>query len=925
VTLSGKDEIAKLAGNINRMLDNLDRADEAIRLDEERYRAFVSQSAEAIWCFDFRQPVPTHLPAEEQIDWAYNNGYLTECNDAMARMYGFQSSDQILGAKIGDILPKEDPKNLQFLYAILENDYSIANIETHDIDKDGNFFYTLNNLTGIIEDGKLVRIWGTQRDITNLKKNEENLRFLAHTISSVNDAVTITDLEGKLIFVNDAFCKTYGYTPQEVIGKGVDFLRAENQVPKEEIRQTTIEGGWSGELLNRRANGEIFPIYLSTSKVINEKGEIIGLVGISRDITEEKITLEALITSEMRYRNLFENATDAIFLLRGDKILDCNKSAERMFRCTHKELLDQHPLTFSPPIQPDGSDSNEKSLEKYKSALEGNPQNFEWMHRRFDGGSFYTEVNLSRIQLGGEWILLSIIRDFSERRRMEEALKASEEFNRGIIVNAPVGIIYLDATGIIVYENPEMMKMMGMPEGVPSAVTGKNILHIPNIVKAGGDSMIRRLLKGELIKGETIEYESLYGVKKTLEIHASPLKDSEGNIFGAVLMCVDITSYKQLEAQLRHSQKIEAIGTLAEGIAHDFNNLLTGIIGNTEFALISLGESHPVRRHLEQVQDISKRAAELTSRLLSFGRRKAEKLLPVNLNDAINETVNLIQRTIDPKISLITQKHPDLWITFADSGQIHQVLMNLLVNARDALPSGGTITIKSSNEIITTNYCLSHKLARPGEYIRLDICDDGLGISPEDLPRIFEPFFTTKEAGKGTGLGLAMVMDIIVNHKGWIEVESEPNKGTTFSVFLPRLQDTIREEKTSPEAQFQGGSETILLVDDEESVRALGKKTLERFGYTVLLASDGKEAIEIYQKKQSEIDLIIIDLLMPRISGKDTLLELQSLNKEVKVILCSGYAVGETVQEFLNMGAKGFVHKPFAFKQLLGAIREALD
>lgn len=511
------------------------------------------------------------------------------------------------------------------------------------------------------------------------------------------------------------------------------------------------------------------------------------------------------------------------------------------------------------------------------------------------------------------------------RSKTAEALRSSEELNRGIVNSAPIGIMFIDTEGNIVYENPAMARIASGQEFYPSSILGKRFQDISERNGRQAGEAFSELMAGRTVYKLEIDYQTETGSLLTLEIHGAPRKGSAGEIIGAVLMCYDLTKFRSIEGQLRQAQKMEAIGTLAGGIAHDFNNLLTGIMGNVELALMRLQYGEGIDENLDNIRKSSKRAAELTSQLLAFGRRRMEQPKATDLVQCIREAIKLVRRTISPLIEISIDTGEALKVIFADEGQMNQMLMNLMINACNAMPEGGILTINTENFEIDDEFSSIRADVEPGDYVKLTLNDTGIGIPPENLNRIFEPFFTTKDVGKGTGLGLAMVYGIVKGHKGWIEVESKIGVGTSFYVYLPadESEPDLVEEKVI--FSLEGGHETVMLVDDDEAVIGFGKDLLENFGYKVIIANDGFEAVEIYRRKQHSIDLIILDLSMPRKSGRESLKELLTINPDIKVIVSSGFDKGGPVNQLLEMGAKAFVPKPYGMEKMLGAVRKVLD
>jgi PAS domain S-box-containing protein len=383
---------------------------------------------------------------------------------------------------------------------------------------------------------------------------------------------------------------------------------------------------------------------------------------------------------------------------------------------------------------------------------------------------------------------------------------------------------------------------------------------------------------------------------------------------------------ERMQVQLRQAQKMEAVGTLAGGIAHDFNNLLQAVQGYAQLLLLRKDGDDDGQRELQQIVRAAERGADLTQQLLTFSRKVESELQPIDFNREVENVRLLLERTIPKMIEVEFRLAEDLKMVNADSGQVEQILMNLVVNAKDAMPDGGKLVVETANVTLDQDYCRIHRVANPGNYVQLTVTDTGHGIDKMTIEHIFEPFYTTKETGKGTGLGLATVYGIVKSHNGHIVCYSEPDEGTTFKIHLPTIDSTQEARKaedhlTAPE----GGSETILLVDDEEPIRSLGTQILEEFGYTVLTAADGESALRLYSEEQEKIDLVILDLIMPGMGGKLCLVELLKINLEAKVAIASGYSPDGPTKEILKNGAKGFISKPYDLRQMLRVVREVLD
>ncbi len=544
---------------------------------------------------------------------------------------------------------------------------------------------------------------------------------------------------------------------------------------------------------------------------------------------------------------------------------------------------------------------------------------YEVRLQRKDGSSFEGEISARVVTVKGEPGVQVWVRDVSKPKRSEEVQRRLAT----AIEQAAEAIVITDTKGDIQYVNPAFERITGYTH---EEVLGQN----PGLLQSGehDQSFYKNLWDtiehGDVWTGHFINRKkdgSLYHEEATI----SPVRDATGAIMSFVAVKRDITEQIQLSAQLAQAQKMEAIGTLAGGIAHDFNNLLQVTLGFSELLLAGKEEDDPDYADLLKILQAAKNGAELVQRLLTFSRKVEPKPIPLNLNRRIVVVEKLLKRTIPKMIDIRMNLSDDLAEISADPIQMEQVLMNLAVNARDAMPNGGKLILETKNVTLDEEYCTVHVGPSPGNYVSLTVSDTGHGMDKETAEHIFEPFYTTKELGRGTGLGLAMVYGIVSQHGGFIRCYSEVGRGTTFNVYLPAIQSLVEPGVETSEVMPAFGTETILLVDDEAFVRDLGERILSKAGYTILTAANGIDALDIYRKKGKQIDLVILDLIMPKMGGEGCLKELLKIDPGVKILVASGYAPDAAAGKPLALGARGFVSKPFGVRELLRQVRKALD
>jgi PAS domain S-box-containing protein len=511
------------------------------------------------------------------------------------------------------------------------------------------------------------------------------------------------------------------------------------------------------------------------------------------------------------------------------------------------------------------------------------------------------------------------------RKGSEKALRESEENYRTILENIEDSYYEVDLAGNLTFFNESACRILGYTRDELIGMNNREHTTEEN-AKKNFRTFSEVYRTGVPAKGFDWEIVRKDGTKRSIESSVSLIKNEAGQPIGFRGIVRDITERKELETQLRQAQKMEALGTLAGGIAHDFNNLLQAISGYTQLLLWGKSEDDSGTHELKEIERAAGRAAALIRQLLAFSRKVEGERRPVNLNQEIMDVEKVLQRTIPKMIDIEIGLSKELRTVRADPIQMEQILLNLGSNAADAMPEGGKLRIESQNASLDDDYCRNHLGAVSGEYVLLTVTDTGHGMDQETVQHIFEPFFTTKEIGKGTGLGLASVYGIVKSHGGYISCYSEVGRGTTFKIYLPAIEDRDgKSERPADKALPRGGIETILVVDDELSIREFAERILQRFGYQVLLARSGEEALEVYQGRKDGIDLVILDLGMPGIGGYACLRELLKTDPSARVMIASGYAIDARMKEIMKSGAAGYIGKPYQFRELLAKVRDVLD
>jgi len=754
---------------------------------------------------------------------------------------------------------------------------------------------------------------------------QESLSLQTATLESTADGILVVDMAGNIRKYNQRLLEVW-CIPEGFVQSNDDMqirLHMLNQVKDpDRVIQETAELYDHQEIEHHSVlelkDGRILERYSRRQRI---EGEITGRVISFRDITEHKRAEEAIKASEANYRAIFDSANDAIFIhdIETGEILDFNQRACEMFGYTRDEMrmLDVNGLSTG-----DYPYTQQDALRLMDRAAKEEPQLIEWKAKHKSGRIFWAEVSIKKAVIGGNDRMLAILREITERKLAEEALRENRQ-RLSTTLNAVPDMVYeLALDGTVLYANDIASKILGIPLEKLGEITLLDFIDEEGVRTATKE--IQRIL-------ETREasHNVLYNLKASdgriipVETHAVIL-ERKGQAPTVLGVARDITEKRMLEQQLLQAQKMESIGTLAGGIAHDFNNILGGILGYASFMKSKIETDHPFFKYLDTIERSSTRAAELTAQLLGFARGGKYDTRPLDLNEAIKETLEIIERTVDKSIAIETQMSESLPTIAADGGQLQQVLMNLFINAADAMPAGGRLTIETSAETLSERYARLHMGAKAGSYARLAVTDTGIGMDKETQKRIFEPFFTTKKEGKGTGLGLSMVYGVIKNHGGYITVYSEPGHGTTFKIYLPLSNEA--KKPIAPDAPAPSGSgELILVVDDEEPIRDFAKDVLEGNGYRVIVAEDGVQALGICEEYDGNISLVLLDMVMPKMAGHETFLRMRANNPKIRALLSTGYSQNSEAQAILDSGVKGFIQKPYQPNALLSKVRSVID
>ncbi|MBI5343626.1 MAG: PAS domain S-box protein [Deltaproteobacteria bacterium] len=653
--------------------------------------------------------------------------------------------------------------------------------------------------------------------------------------------------------------------------------------------------------------------------VYDGDGTFVYVDGLLLDITDRKHAEEERLSNERRFRAIADTATDAIVSTdSAGTIVFFNTSAEKLFGYESDELVGRS-LSLLVPVR--YRSAHERGMARFLKTGEARliGKTVELHGRKKDGTEFPIELSLATWKIGESVFFTGIIRDITARKSAEEELSrlatAVEQLAEAVVIT--------DTDGTIQYVNPAFEEITGYP---PGESVGRNA----SFLKSGRhEEAFYRDMWDTIRRGEvwTGHFFNLRKDGKVYEEDAliSPVRNDSGRIVNYVAVKRDVTKIVSLEKQLQTAQRMEAVGTLAGGIAHDFNNALTGVLGFAELLESQVGEDKRARSDLEQIKRCAERASNLTRQLLTFARRQTIAPVHLNMNDVVTDMTKFVAKIAGERIEMKTSLAKGLPSIRADFGQMEQILMNLCLNARDAMPDGGVIRIETGEEVLGGEYAMEHPYVKPGRYVKLSVSDTGSGMDEKTRERAFDPFFTTKGPERGTGLGLSVVYGIVKLNNGYINLYSEPGVGTTFRIYFPAVDEPSGAVAArNREEPIRRGTETVLLAEDDEVVRKLAERTLSDAGYTVLAARNGREAVEICRGHR-EIALAVLDMIMPELNGKEAFEAMRGLDPKIKAIFTSGHAVDANGKPFVLGEGIPFLQKPYSLVSLVRKVREVLD
>jgi PAS domain S-box-containing protein len=925
-----------------------------LRTSESRYRSIFDNAVEGIF-----QTTP--------------DGRFIAANWSLARMYGFKDPDELM-EKLTDIGTQlyVDPGQREALLAALQAEDVVSNLEFEVVRADGRTIWLRENVRAVRDDSnRLLYLEGTVEDVSDHWCAEQRRRLQYATARVFNEAASLAEARPKILQticeivdwdlgavwdVNASQgcleCDEIWHTPEVDVAdfekansnttyplghglagevwrtgepKWIANLAAEKSFPNAAIAVKAGMGSAFG--IPIKVCGEVQHVleFFSPKISLPDPELLQTLSAISNQLghlIERKAAEEALRTSEMRKTAIVLSALDCIISYDATgAITEFNPAAERTFGRTQSEVLGR---PIDEVILPEDLREYQRpafGLEQHGGNGLGHGRRFELIAVRGDGSEFPAEVALNRIAVEGAPMYTAYLRDISERKSAEQVTSELA----AVVANSNDAIVSCTLDGLIRSWNDGAEKIFGYT--AEDAVGRPLHMLMPADRLDEFPQMLLAVQRGESLSNyETVRLRK-DGRKINVSVTDSPIRGEGGTVAGVSSIARDITERKRLEEELLQSQKMEAVGRLAGGIAHDFNNILTAILGYSDLLIGQIEDRHWMWKHLNEIRKASDFAASLTQQLLAFSRRQPLFPRVFCINDSVRNIEKMLQRLIGERIRIRADLHAEIGRVKADPTQLEQVLLNLCVNARDAMPEGGTLTIATTDITYFLDDFVSTNEMPAGEYVKLTVSDTGVGIPAEVIKHVFEPFFTTKEKGQGTGLGLATCYGIVKQSGGYISVDSTVGSGTTFSIYLPRVEESGEPASSRKEiGLLPGGSETILYVEDELTVRSLTAHVLRRLGYTVLEAADGEQARAVVEgMNEQEIDLLFTDVVLPDFNGRELSEWVHREVGNMPVLFCSGYIDDNLLKQHGLGEDAAFLQKPFTPSDLAWKVRQVMD
>jgi len=852
--------------------------------------------------------------------WLVNaNGRFLDVNDAYCHMTGYSRED-LMGMQVSDVEARETRENVvEHIRKVM--DLGNDRFETRHLCRDGRIIDVEVSANYLDIEGGLFFVF--VRDISELKKNDEKLRVLSNAVEQSPTAVLIADADGVIEYVNPQFSSITGYSSSELLGGKPSVLKSGIHSPEfyKDMWSTITSGRtWRGDICNKKKNGELYWELRSISPIKNCTGEITHYVGIQIEDIERKRAQEALRESELRYRMLHLTSFDGIIMAESSgKITECNISAETIFGYGHDEMIGMELTALMPEKLRSG---HLAGFESFMRTGEKKAHNvlIETEGVRKNGEVFPVELIISSLYVNGKLFISGTIRDISERKKIEDKLRKSEERLAEAQGIARLGNWDLDVVTNELWWSDEIYRIFGLKP----REFGATYEAFLDTVHPEDREYVLRSVHEAVYNGEhySIQHRIVLpgGDVRIVHERAKVVFDDNGQPVRMMGTIQDISECKVMEEEAHKAQKLESLGVLAGGIAHDFNNILTGIVGNVFLTRKDVVPNGAIAERLEFIDNAVSRAKGLTHKLLTFSSGGTPVKQAVDLVCIAAETARLIFS--GSSIAFDVDAREGLCAVEADEGQIDQVFQNIYTNALQAMPERGHVSIRLEN-------CQGAEQSphSGSSYVKVTIADNGPGIPQEHIPKIFDPFFTTRAGGNG--LGLSICFSIVKRHSGFIKVESSVNAGTAFSIYLPALKTVaVQETEAKEPPQPLSGSRRILVMDDDEMVRYAAGAILTDLGYGVVLAAEGEEALDLYRQAMEAgdpIDLVIMDLTVHGgMGGKEAIGLLLALDPGAKAIVSSGYCNSPIMSDYKKYGFHGALQKPYNVVEFSAAIRKTL-